>query len=141
MNTCTSALPGGKLANFHLFHHPIPRTFGVNDKLVPDSLLDLRLMSLFMVKKIIIAFDPNEPQHNASKEVPDHDHFVEFICNYSLKQSLLPIEAIIIADSNPTKFVHNECGQLPNPPSLNTIPKFMFDCFIHSYWEDRRHIA
>ena len=50
-----------------------------NDKLIPNLLLDLRLMPLFMVEHFVIAFNPNDPKRNAFKEVPNFDHLPYFL--------------------------------------------------------------
>ena len=50
-----------KLIDLNLFNHPFPRRFGVSNKLIPNLLLDLRLMPLFMIEHFVIAFDPDVP--------------------------------------------------------------------------------
>ena len=90
-------------------------------------MLELRLMPLRLIKDLVVPFDPNSPKSNAPEEVPNFDHFTIFLGDSFPEQGLLPIEAIIVVSSNPTKFMHNKCGPSPRPPSLNVIPKFMLD--------------
>ena len=68
---------------------------------------------------------------NAPKEVPNFDIFAIFLRNPFPEDDLFPIKAVIIAGLDPTKFVHNEHGPSPRPPSLNTIPKLMLNRFAH----------
>ena len=116
-----------EVANLNLFKNLLPRHFGINDELVPNPLLDLRLMPLFVIENLIITFDPDGPKHNTSKKVPNYDHLAVLFGNPLSKHDLFPIEAVIISGSNPTKFLHNECGPSPRPPSLDAIPEIMFD--------------
>lgn len=102
--------------------------FGVNHKLVPNHLLDLRLMSLFMFKHFVITFYPNGPKRNASKEVPIFDHFAILFGIFFPKQCLLPIEVV---NSNPAKFMHSECGPSPCPHGLIAIQNIcLTDSFV-----------
>jgi hypothetical protein len=59
--------------------------------------------------------------------VPDFDHFGIFFGDSFPEQHLIPIEVVIVAGSNPTQFLLDEHGPSPGLPSLNTVPKFMFD--------------
>ena len=129
-----------KAPNLHLLDHPFPCCLGVDDEFIPNTVFDLRLMSLFMAKHLVVAFIPNGPKRNTAKKVPNFDLFAKFLTNPSPKQSLFPMEAIKVADSNPTKLIHDECGPSPSPPNLNAIPNFMFDRFAH-IWEAKKHIV
>ena len=80
-----------------------------------------------MIKHLVIALNLDSPERNTTEKVPDFDLFVEFLRDYFPKQSLFPMKTIIIAGSNPTKFMHDECGPPPSSLSLDAIPKFMFD--------------
>ena len=108
----------------------LPSHSGANDEFIPNSLLDLGLVSLFMLEHFIVTFNPNGLKHNAPKEVPNFDHFTKLLGGFFPKHHLFPIEVIIVARSNPTKFMHNERAPSPCPPCLDTVPKFMFDRFI-----------
>ena len=66
---------GGKFANLYLFDNPFPCTLGINDKFVPNAVLNLGLMSLFMIEHFVIAFNSYNPKCNTSKKVPDFDFF------------------------------------------------------------------
>ena len=61
------------------------------------------------------------------QSVPNFDNFAILFGNSFPEQNLLPIEVVIIARSNPAKFMHNERGPSPCPPGLDAIPKFVFD--------------
>ena len=84
-----------------------------------------------MVKNSIIAFNPDGPKSNASKEVPNLNHFSVFFGNPFPKNNFFPVEAIMVAHANPTKFMHDEGSPSPSSPSLNAIPKLMFNRFAN----------
>jgi hypothetical protein len=52
--------------NLDLFDHPFPCRFGIDDEFIPNPLLNLRLVPLFMIKHFVVPFDPNGPKRNAS---------------------------------------------------------------------------
>ena len=85
-------------ANFDLFHQTVPHSFGVNDEFVPNSMLDLEHMPLFLVKHFVVTFDPNCLECNAPKEVPNFNFFAVFLgilfpnnVHFQLKLSQLPV--------------------------------------------------
>jgi hypothetical protein len=80
-----------------------------------------------MVKHFVIAFNPNRPKGNASKKVPNFNLRAILLGKSFPKERLFPIEAIIVARSDPKKFVHDASGPSPSHPSLDAIPKFVFD--------------
>ena len=125
----------GEVVNLNLFKHPFPCRLNINDEFIPNPVLDLRLMSLFMVEHFVVALDQDGPTCDTFKEVPNFDFcFTIFLINPLSKHGLIPVKAIIIASSNPTKFMHDICGPSPCPPSLNAILEIMFDRFTH-VWE------
>ena len=67
-----------KVVYLNLFNHPIPSCFGVNDEYIPNPMLDLRLIPLFMFERFVIAFDPNGSKCNTPKEVPNFILFCIF---------------------------------------------------------------
>lgn len=131
-----------KPTDLNQFHYLVPGCFGVDNELVPNTVLNLGLMSLFVVKHLIIMFNSDGSKGNASKEMPNFNQLAVFFGDPFTKQSLLPVEAIIIAHPNPTKFMHNVRGPSPSYPGLNTIPNFMFNRFAcikhvkHALFED-----
>jgi len=80
----------GEAANLYLFKHPILSHFGVNDELIPNPMLDLRFVPLFMVERIVIAFNPNDPKRNTPKEVLNFNLFAVILGNLFPKQYLFP---------------------------------------------------
>ena len=102
--------------------HLIPCRLGVNDKVIPNSLLDFGHMPLFLVEHLIITFNPNGPQNNPSKKVPYLNNFVISFRNSFPEQGLFPIETIIITHSYPAKLMHDECCPSPLPTCLDAIP-------------------
>ena len=56
-----------KFANRNLFEHEVPSRFGVDDKFIPNVVLDLRLVPLLMVEHLVITFNSNGPECNALK--------------------------------------------------------------------------
>lgn len=85
-----------------------------------------------MAEHFVIALNLISPLHNAMQKVPnfDFDFFNELLRDCFPKQGLLPVETIIVVNSNPTKFVHDERGPSSCPSSLNALPKFVFDLFV-----------
>lgn len=111
-----------------LFNYPILCRFGINDEFIPNPMLNLGFMPLFVVEHFVIPFDPNGPKRNALKEVSIFfDYFAVFLRNNFPKQCLQSIEAIIVVSSNPMKFMHNKRGPYPHLSCLNAIPEFVFD--------------
>ena len=85
-------------------------------------------MPLFLVKHLVITLNPNSSKGNATKKVPNLSLFDKLLRNFfSPKESTFPMITIIVANSNPTKFMHNAGGPPPNPPRLNAIPKLVLD--------------
>jgi hypothetical protein len=82
--------------------------FGIDDENIPNLILDFRHVPLFMVKHFVITFNPDGPNCNASKQMPNLNVFAELFGNPFPKQCLLPIEIIILASSSPAKFMHNK---------------------------------
>lgn len=80
-----------------------------------------------MVANFVIAFDPNGPQSDVTKEVPSFNLFAKFLPNACPKHSLFPMKIIGVASPHPAHLMHDECGPSPNPPCLNTIPRFVFN--------------
>ena len=65
-------------ANLNLLNHSIPCGFGINNEIIPNPVLDLRLVPLFMIKHFVVAFNPNGPKCNTPKEVPNLIFFAVF---------------------------------------------------------------
>ena len=79
----------GEGTNLTLVDHPFPRRLGVDDEFIPNLMFDLGLVPLFMVENMSIAFDPNGPKHDATKEMPNFDLLAKFLRNPLPKQGLL----------------------------------------------------
>ena len=62
-------------------------------------------MPLHLVEHFVITFDPDGPKSNVPKKVPNFNHFSISFGDSFPKHHLLPIEAVIVAGSNPTGFV------------------------------------
>ena len=113
--------------DFNLINHLFPNDLPIDNKIVPILVFDLGLMPMFMVEHLIIAFNPNTLKSNSPWKVPDFKLFAVLFGNSYPKQRLFPIEAIIVANSSSTKFMHNEGSPSPCPPSLDAVPNFVFD--------------
>ena len=100
---------------------------GIQDELVPNVVFDMRFMPLFMVKNLVVVFNPNGPKSKVSKEVPNFDLRAILLGKPFTEESLFLIETIIVTRFHPTKFIHDVGGPPPHPPNLDTIPKFIFD--------------
>ena len=109
--------------NLDLCRHPFPCHLGINDKFVPNLLLNLRFVPMCLIEHFVVLFDPNGPQGNAPKKVTNFNYFTIFLGDPFPEQSLLPVETIIVASSNPAKFMHNKCGPSPCLSGLNANPK------------------
>ena len=81
-------------------------------------------MPLYLVEHSIIAFDPNGPESNPSKEVPNFNLFAIPFRNSLPEQGLFLVETIIVTRPNSTKLMHNEYGPSPCPSCLDANPKF-----------------
>ena len=92
-------------------------------------MLHLRLVLLFMVKNLVIPFNPNNPKRNASKKMSYFDHLTKLLRDPLTKHCLFPNEIIIILSPHPAKLVHDTSSSSPRPPSLDTIPKLMLNGF------------
>lgn len=90
---------------------------GIHNEFVPDMVFDLRLVLLFVVEHFVIAFEPNGPKRNVTKEVPNFDLFAKLLQDPLPKQSLFPI-----AGPNPTQLMHDKHDPSPSPSRLNAIP-------------------
>ena len=75
--------------------------------------------------------NPNSPKCNVAKKVPNLNIYDKLLRIFFPKESLLPMKTLIIVSLNPTKFMHDEGVPLLGSPSLNEIPKFMFDWFAY----------
>ena len=68
-------------------------------------MFDFGLMPLFAVEKFVVTFNPNGPECDALKEVPNFDLFAKFLPDPFPEQSLFPMEVIMIAGPHPTKLM------------------------------------
>lgn len=66
----------------------------------------LGLVQLLLVEHPIITLHPNCPKHNVAKEVSNLDALHKVLTNSFSKESLFPMETIIVACPSPTKLVH-----------------------------------
>jgi hypothetical protein len=90
----------GEPADFDVFQHPSPCRFGIDNKFIPNSMLDSSSHPLFMVENLVITFDPDGPKGNPAKEMPDLYLFTILFGNPLSKKSLLPIKTIVVARLN-----------------------------------------
>ena len=74
-----------------------------------------------MIEHFVVAFNLNDPKCNTPKEVPNCNIFAIIFGIPFPKQCLFSIEAIVIASSNPAKFMHNKCDP-STTSSLDAIP-------------------
>ena len=107
--------------------HPIPSRLDVNNKLILNLVFNLSLLPLLMVKHLVITFNPNDPKSYAPKEVPNFDLLAKFLWNPIPEQCFFLVEGVIVARSNSTQFVRDECGPSPCPSSLDAIPILIFN--------------
>lgn len=70
-------------------------------------------MPMFMVKNIVIAFDPNSPHDNAPKEVLQCKPRFEFLLNATTKAAIFPIKFMKWVVSSPIKLKKNLKSPLP----------------------------
>ena len=99
---------------------------GIHEKGILNARLHLGFMPLFLVEHLVIPLNPNGPNSSPPKEMPNFDHLTELKRDPFTKECLLPIEAIKMVGSHPTKLMHNVGSQSPSPTCLNAIPKLMF---------------
>lgn len=115
--------------NLNLFEYPFPSRLRIDDNFIPHAVFDLRFMSMFVIENFVITLNPNDPQCNASKEVPNFDLFPILIGNPFPKNGLLPVKTVIIARSESTKLMRTVSGPSPRPLGLDAIPKLVLDRF------------
>ena len=102
--------------------HTFPCRLGIHEHFSPYKVYNLGFGPLFLVKNFVIPFDPNEPQCDASKEVPYLNLFTKLLSKPFSEQSLFPMEGLVICGSQPTQFMNNKSGPSSCSPCLNTIP-------------------
>ena len=54
-------------ANLNKFNYPCLCCLGTHNEVIPNEVLHFGLMPLFMVKHLIILYNPNRPKNNPSK--------------------------------------------------------------------------
>jgi hypothetical protein len=54
--------PYTKNANLDLLDHPFPSCLGVNDKVIPYEVFNLRLVPWFMIEHLVIMLNPESPK-------------------------------------------------------------------------------
>jgi hypothetical protein len=87
-----------------------------------------------MIEHLVIAPNPESPKRNIMEKLLDFDLFYIFLRDPFPKRSLFPMKTIIIAGSNPTKYLHDECGPPPSSHSLNAIPNFSCGIEMAQVW-------
>ena len=90
-------------------------------------MFDTRFMPLFMIKNLIIVFNPNGPKGDTSKKMPIFNLGAILLEKSFPKESLFSIHIIIVVRPHPTKFMHDISNPPPRHSSLDAIPKFMLD--------------
>ena len=96
--------------SFDVFQNLLPSRHGIVNNLLSNPVFNFRFMPLFVVKNLIIAFNPNSPKGNTSQEVPNFAHFLIPFRDSFPEQGLRPIESVVVAEP-------------PNPPNLDAHPK------------------
>lgn len=81
-------------------NNPSPCHLGLHNEVLPNSRMGL--MSLFMVEHPIILCNPNHPQGDAMKEVPNLDFLEKILRNPFPKKGLFPMKVVRITNSDPT---------------------------------------
>lgn len=79
----------------------------------------VRLVPLFMIENLLIAFDLNSLKGIATQHMPNHNFLSKFFGDLFCKECLFPIEIVVVARANPTKIMHDVCGPSPSPLSLD----------------------
>ena len=75
------------------------------DQFIPKLMFDLGLMPLFMVEHMVVATNPNSLDHDVTQEV-SFNSFTEILRDPFPIQGLLIVKNILVAGSNPTKFMY-----------------------------------
>ena len=52
----------GEATDLNMFDDLFPHRLGVNDEFISNTVLDLRLMPVFMVEHFVVALNPNGPK-------------------------------------------------------------------------------
>ena len=118
---------GQECTDHNILHHPLPCKLDVHHEVIPNEVLDLRLVPLFLIGHPVISLDPNSHEGNATEEVPNLHFLGELLRDPLPKDNLFLVETIIIACPDPTKLTHDEGSPSPSSPGLTAIPKLMFN--------------
>ena len=86
-------------------------------------------MSLFVVEHFIITFNPDGPQSDATKEVPNFNLYAKFPPYHFPINSLFPVEIVVVANPHSAQLMHDERGPSPSPPRLDAILHVLFNRF------------
>lgn len=60
-------------------NNPSPNHLGIHNEVVSDKVFHLRLVPLFIVKCTIILFNPDCPNGDATKKVPNLESLTNFL--------------------------------------------------------------
>ena len=105
----------------------------IDDEFIPNLVFDFRDVLLFLIKTIVVAFNPNGLKCDTFKEVPNVNFLAIFFRNPFPKQNLFPIETIVVTGSHSTKFVHDESSQPLRSMGLDVISKLVHDRFTRVF--------
>ena len=87
-----------------------------------------------MIKHLVVPLNLNNLKRDASKMIPNLNHHAKLLGDPLTEHRLFPIETIVISGLHPAKLVHNTSNLSSRPPSLDAIPKLMFNEFT-CVWE------
>lgn len=73
-----------------MFEIGFPRSIVIDYTLIPNHILNFEFMSVFMVKNLVVALNPNGPHDNATKEEPNVEPRFEFLLNAFAQDAILP---------------------------------------------------
>jgi hypothetical protein len=68
---------GKEVVDLDLLNHPLPSRLGIRDEFILDAVFDFRLVPLLVVEHFFIALDPNGPEHDAPKKMPNYNLFAK----------------------------------------------------------------
>ena len=104
------------------------------------ELFNLGFVPLTLVKKLVVALNPNGPKGNALMEVPNTNQFDKFLTNPLTIDGLFPMESVIeLVAFDHIKFMYNKHSPSPSSYGLGAILRIVFEQLVGVRKTTRMH--
>lgn len=99
---------------------------GINEEVVPNEVLDLGSCQCSWLKpQSLRSIQIVQRGGGTPEKVPNHDFLGKLLQDYFTKEGIAPMEVVMVASVDPTKFVHDESRPPPSSMGLNAVPNTM----------------